>query len=194
MKSKSKPNNPMTPAKVAQIVETASKTGNPNPNHITPALQLEIQNLAATGWSSRQISAWLKKEHGISYSHVSVSRRIVNHRSTREQYTEEFLKPYLEKTLTADLELLDLVIKDAEAIKVAALKTGEPRLALSAIDRIAKLLYIRLKSVGGHDDKSDETETININYKEFEKRYQLSPEVTPSQESLTLQLQETTNE
>lgn len=160
-----KPNLALVPAPPPKKVSTLQP-----PPVITPELQLEIQNRAAVGWSARQISDWLHNEHGIKYSHVSVNRRIKKYRSERKQYSEEILKPYLEKTLTADLELLDEIIKDARKVLKDAQKVGEPRLVLSAIDRLDKLLNTRRKFVG-IDDKDDDTETVDINYKEMAERF-----------------------
>lgn len=141
------------------------------PTPITPDLQLEIQNRAAVGWSARQISDWLLAEKGIKYSHVSVARRIKRSRSERKQYSEEILKPYLEKTLTSDLDLLEEIIRDARKVLKEAQKSVEPRLVLAAIDRLDKLLNTRRKFCGIDDSEDDNTETLDINYKEMAERF-----------------------
>lgn len=153
------------------LVPAPPKSAYVAPTPITPDILLEMQNRAAVGWSTRQISEWLMKEKGIKYSHISVAKRIKKSRSERKQYSEEILKPYLEKTLTSDLDLLDEIIKDARKVLKDAQKGNEPRLVLSAIDRLDKLLNTRRKFCGIEDKDEDSTETVDINYKEIADRF-----------------------
>lgn len=139
---------------------------------LAPEMVLEIQNKAAMGWSYRQIQDWLMTQHKIKYSHVSIGRCVKKALSQRRQYTEEILKPYLEKSLTSDLDLLEDLIKDANRIKKDAMKSGEHRLALAATDRLTKLVDIRLKMSGAHKESSSQ-ETIEIDWKEMKEKFAL---------------------
>lgn len=140
---------------------------------LDPHLVLDIQNKAAMGWSYRQIQDWLLAQHQIKYSHVSIGRCVKKAISQRKQYTEEILKPYLEKSLTSDLDLLEDLIRDANRIKKDALKNNEPRLALAATDRLTKLVDIRLKMSGAHKEDTSTIETIEIDWREMKDKFKL---------------------
>ena len=142
------------------------------PKQIEPNMVLEITNKSALGWSFRQISDWLMKAHKIKYSHVSVARVVRQNVAQRRTLSEDILKPYLEKSLTSDLELLNDLIRDANRIKKEAMKNGEPRLALAATDRLTKLVDIRLKLSGAHKEET-QVETVEVDWQEMKNKFGL---------------------
>lgn len=144
-----------------------------NEKLITPEMVLDVTNKHAAGWSYRQISDWLMTAHKVKYSHVSVARAVQQNISKRRQLSEDILKPYLEKSLTSDLELLQDLIRDASRIKKEAMKSGEPRLALAAIDRLTKLADMRLKMSGAHKEETT-VETLEVDWKEMNDKYGIS--------------------
>lgn len=156
---------------------------------LEPEMVLEITNKAAMGWSYRQIQDWLMKQHNIKYSHVSIGRCVQKSIRKRKEYTEDILKPYLEKSLTSDLELLQDLIRDANKIKKDAMKTGEHRLALSATDRLTKLVDMRLKMSGAHKEDTI-IETVDTDWQEIQTKYGIGkskePELTDAQAELII--------
>jgi hypothetical protein len=141
---------------------------------ITPEMVLDVTNKAATGWSYRQIANWLLTTHNIKYSHVSVARCVNQHIGKRRKLSEEILKPYLEKSLTSDLDLLDDLVKEAKRVMKFAKQTNEPRLVLSAIDRLTKLADMRLKMSGAQRDDTT-IETVEVDWQQMNDKYSIRP-------------------
>lgn len=138
--------------------------------NIPPDIVLQIQNRAANGNSYRSIGDWLLKEHGIKYSHVSIAKCVKQGREMRTDFAKEIVKPYLEKTLTKDLEEIDIQIAAAKAIIEQSRIDKEPRLELAAQDRLIKWLDLKRK-FSGIDAPEEKNDHIEINYIEMEKKF-----------------------
>lgn len=112
---------------------------------LSPELQLACEAKITEGKTLREISKWLLDEHNVSYSYVSLSRLIKRKSETRKEMADAIIKPFMEKTLASDLELLENSLAELrEIIK----KAKKPLDKLRAYDRLDKFLKLSFKVKG----------------------------------------------
>ena len=134
---------------------------------ITPELMLDIQERAAIGHSTRQISEWLMSL-GINYSHVSVSRVINKSRKSRAKLSEEIMRPILEKQLGNNVAILADMMAECQKTIELAKTNGDERLKMLAMSRMKDFLTLAFKVNGvatddteNNDDSTDYHEMIS---------------------------------
>ena len=74
---------------------------------IPPALEPSILAKAGEGRTLREIAAWLKSDHGVECSHVSVQRIVKRAKIERAEVTRAVLQEKLGKSVTTDVDRLE---------------------------------------------------------------------------------------
>lgn len=74
---------------------------------IPPKLEQEVVSKSAEGWSTRQISRWLKEEHGVKASHVAVAALLLKGKPEREAIAREVVREKIASSVGKDLDRLE---------------------------------------------------------------------------------------
>ncbi len=106
---------------------------------IPPELHDVIVARAAGGESTRTVAAWLKATHGVSVSHVQVSRILVRHRDERGTVARHVAVSKVEKTLVADLDAYGRRIEKLGDAAEQALDAYKEQPTTAHADALAKL-------------------------------------------------------
>ena len=119
---------------------------------ITPEIGEKIMSLAPSH-SNRQIADILKQA-GIQLSHTSVAKFIRSQRKERAEQTKVIVQEHIRVTVPTDLQILQ-EIRDQlnEWRKDDSLRVSE---RLMVIDRLNKVIDMRLKFSGAEEPDNDE--------------------------------------
>jgi IS30 family transposase len=124
---------------------TRAKTMKPK---IPPELEEVVLQKSAGGTSSRQISAWLKQEHGVTVSYRAVVRLVARDAPERATSVKAAVRSKLATSITTDVDRSGRLLKRALIIAKRHQDDDDPgpwtRVARTATD----LMSLRAKLAG----------------------------------------------
>jgi hypothetical protein len=131
------------------------------PFAIPPDLESELLAKAASGHTTRQLSAWLLEAHAVDASHAAVARLLAKHRDARADIAKSVVRENLARTLTTDLDVLAKHVAKLDALADRS-ADGEPEFYLKAVEQLRKLVDTRLHYAGADqpDTQSDELASL----------------------------------
>jgi len=120
---------------------------------IPPELEGEILARYGKGDGGEAIAAWLLSAHGIQVSDRAVRNFLEKKRKEREPIARAVIVEAVTKTVTSDLEALEVLISESREIQRMAMlvEKKSPTLALEAIRTQLAIRQTRLKFSGGDE-------------------------------------------
>jgi hypothetical protein len=125
-----------------------------------------VREKSGAGFTSREISTWLKEAHEVDASYRAVARLLEKDRKSRAPIAQQIVREELESTIVSDLDRSNKVWDELEALQTQAAtleftgvpNDGIPALRLrqmeaqrSIIDTKRKLLSDRMRMAGVTD-------------------------------------------
>lgn len=114
-----------------------------------------ILQKAASGFGCREISRWLKSEHGVTASHMTVARLVKSESASRATVATTVARTKLAKHVSSDLDRLELFAK--KAIRIARTVEGEPEVWVKVARELRGILVEKLKIAGANGEVADES-------------------------------------
>ncbi len=131
---------------------------------IPPALEQAVLAEAGKGRSQREIAAWLKAEHRVGVTHVTVGKLLKRIRDELGETTRAVAVNELAPQVVGDIGELNGVLQRARAIEDGAApdpkakgkaKKGSPAIALKALELQRKVLHTKLHFAGADGSPED---------------------------------------
>jgi len=132
----------------------------------------DVLRMAGEGHGADAISSWLKSERGIDISSRCVRKRIAGIRDERREATQAAAQVTLGKVVMSDLEVLGKERRRARKMVSALFKQAtkasgyidpeSAELYLKALDRLAKLIDMRLHYAGVDGERSKPKGALSI--------------------------------
>jgi hypothetical protein len=135
---------------------------------IPPRFEAAILEEAGKGRSNRDIAAWLKAEHGVSTSHVTVGNLLRRIRSELSETTRAVAVNEIAPQVVGHIAGLNEVIEQAKKVAAAAApdpkakgkaKKGNLAIVLKALD-LRRKAHVDVLRVSGADASNEKAETL----------------------------------
>ncbi len=128
---------------------------------IPPVHEKAVLEQAGLGRSQREIAAWLKAEHGVGVTHVTVGKLLKRIRAELGETTRTVAVNELAPQVVGDIAALNGVLERARTIEEAAApdpkahgkaKKGNPAVQLKSLELQRKVLHTKLHFAGAGED------------------------------------------
>jgi len=127
---------------------------------IPPELERAILEQAGKKRTTREISAWLAEEHGISVSHVTVGKFLRAAREERADVAKNVLREKLSGSLTSDIDRLERFARKCAIL--ANKNKHDPKAFVMLVGELRKITDTKLHYSGA--DESDEPSRIVLEW------------------------------
>ena len=113
---------------------------------IPPELVEAVLQKAAARVGTREISAWLLSEHGVSASHMTVARLVQREGVERADVAKTIARRQLSKSVATDLDRFENFAR--KAMRLARANENDPELWCKLADQVRKFTVEKLTRSG----------------------------------------------